>query len=345
MVATIEARTPAGTQRFACGEGERLLYAGIGAGANLDYGCATGTCGDCRATLIEGSVEPAWPQAPGTRALRRPNEILLCQSIARGDCVIEARAGDCSHPRERGTSQRAVVARVIPSAEGLTWIELELQRPMRFHAGQFVLVAIEGVEGWRAYSPATAGDNVTRLALVVREKTGGGLSPLLCASSAIGREVDVFGPLGTAHVRPKQDTDLAIVVGGSGAAVALSLLDWAVRSGHLERHRVDVVCGLRSCACPQVLDRLAAAAKQGGDRVRVVVALSEDSKGPGDSTALVQFAAGLAHDAAAQLLAPPEWQQRSVFVAGPPPMVAATTRMLMKHARLNPAAIRYDSFS
>jgi toluene monooxygenase electron transfer component len=345
MVATVEARMPAGTQHFACAEGERLLYAGIRAGVNLAYGCATGTCGDCRANLIEGRVESAWPQAPGTRALRRPGEILLCQSIARGDCIIEARTDDCSHQRERGTNQRAVVVRVIPSAEGLTWIELELQRPMRFHAGQFVLVGVEGIEGWRAYSPATAGDDATRLALVVREKSGGALSPLLCATSAIGREVDVFGPLGTAHVRPKQDADLAIVVGGSGAAVALSVLDWASRSGHFERHRVDVVCGLRSCACPQVLDRFTAAAKQGGDRLRIVVALSEDSKVPGDFPSSIQFASGLAHDAAAGILAPPEWQQRSVFVAGPPPMVAATTRMLMRHARLNPACIRYDSFS
>ena len=35
----------------------------------------------------------------------------------------------------------------------------------------------------------------------------------------------------------------------------------------------------------------------------------------------------------------------TLFVAGPPPMVQSTLRMLITKARVNPAVIRYDSFS
>ncbi|MDO8777466.1 MAG: hypothetical protein Q7K57_53875 [Burkholderiaceae bacterium] len=173
------------------------------------------------------------------------------------------------------------------------------------------------------------------------------LSPLLCSPDSVGFRVQVFGPLGAAHVRPDEDGDLAVVVGGSGAAVALSVLDWAVASGHLEWHRLDFVCGLRTSRCPEVIDRLAEAARRFADRLRIVVALSdEDSRSVALSGAgaNLQFESGMAHEVAARCLEG-VWKDHAVFVAGPPPMVQSTLRMLIAKARLNPAGIRYDSFS
>lgn len=345
MNSMVELRTPGGTQAFTCPPGERLLYAALSAGADLSYGCATGTCGNCRATVLEGSVANAWAAAPGHKALRRPGEILLCQGVPQGNCIVEARAGAWPHPREMSATYVGQIARVVPSAEGLSWIEIELDRSMRFHAGQFVLVAMDGVEGFRAYSPAHDGAAVRRLSFVVRAKPGGALSPLLCAPDIVGRRVQVFGPLGTAHVRPAQDQDMAIVVGGSGCAVGLSILDWAVHSGHLERHCIDLVCGLRTSDCPEVLDRLNAVLAAYSERLRIVVALSDPAAAPPvDAPAGLRFEEGFAHDVAARMLPPPEWRERAVFVAGPQPMVEATLRMLVLKARLSPASIRYDSF-
>lgn len=343
----IEMRSPEQGYSFASAPGERLLHAGLRAGVPVPYGCATGTCGDCRARVVSGNVELLWPEAPGVRALREPGEILLCQSVAHGGCVIEAKSDPHTHARALPQSFNAVLARVVPNEDGLTWVELELDRPMRFLAGQFVLVAVPGVAGYRAYSPAHDGQDVSRLSLVVRNKDGGALSPLLCSPDSVGSNVQVFGPLGAAHVRPDEDGDLAVVVGGSGAAVALSILDWAVASGHLEWHRLDLVCGLRTSRCPEVIDRLAAAAARFADSLRIVVALSdEDSAGvalPGTGANL-QFESGMAHEVAARCLEG-VWKDRAVFVAGPPPMVQSTLRMLITKARLNPTGIRYDSFS
>lgn len=348
MYSVVEMQTAGGRHSVACAQGERLLHAGLRAGVDLPYGCATGTCGDCRAKVLSGQVESLWPDAPGMRALREPGEILLCQSTTGTGCTIEAKSGaGAPYPRALPHSLEGAIARVVPNDDGLTWVEIELDRPMRFLAGQFVLVAMAGVEGYRAYSPAHDGQEVSRLSLVVRNKAEGALSPRLGAPDAVGARVQVFGPLGTAHVRPDEDGDLAVVVGGSGAAVALSLLDWAVASGHLEWHRLDLVCGLRSSRCPEVIDRLAEAAARFPDRLRIVMALSdEDSSAvalPG-AGAHLQFESGMAHEVAARCLEG-VWKDRAVFVAGPPPMVQSTLRMLVVKARLNPTAIRYDSFS
>lgn len=346
MEALVKVRTASETKSFRCAAGERLLYAALRSQVDLAYGCATGTCGNCKAMVIEGAVEPLWKEAPGSRALRKPGEILLCQSTPLGDCIIQAREAACAHPLEPARLFEGVVARVECDADGLAWVVLKLDRPMRFHAGQFVLVAVPGVEGFRAYSPAHDGADVSELALLLREKTGGGLSPLLCSPGAAGTPVAVFGPLGTAHVHPEKDQDMALVVGGSGSGVALSLIDWALNSGHLLRHRVDVVCGLRSLRSRQLIERLNAAALKAAGRLQVVVAVSDaavgdlPAGGPG-----VRYEQGLAHEVAAAVLPVAEWRRRAVFVAGPGPMVEATLRMLLVKAKLSPARIRYDSFS
>lgn len=348
MGAIIEVRSTEGCHSFTCAPGERLLHAGLRAGVNLPYGCATGTCGDCRARVVSGNVESLWSDAPGARTLRDPAEILLCQSVACGACVIEAKP-DAAHTHARALPQRyeGMLARVVPNDDGLAWVEVELDRPMRFLAGQFVLVAVPGVEGYRAYSPAHDGQDVSRLSLVVRNKAEGALSPLLCSPDSPGLRVQVFGPMGAAHVRPDEDGDFAVVVGGSGAAVALSVLEWAVASGHLEWHRLDLVCGLRTSHCPAVIDRLTAAAKCFPDSLRIIVALSDEDSAdvalPG-AGAHLQFESGMAHEVAARCL-DGLWKDRAVFVAGPPLMVQSTLRMLITKARLNPTGIRYDSFS
>ncbi|MCC2677012.1 MAG: hypothetical protein K0R58_3959 [Ramlibacter sp.] len=246
MDSTIEVQSAGESHSFSCAPGERLLDACLRVGLNVSYGCATGTCGDCRATVIRGEVESLWADAPGARALRQPGEVLLCQTSARGSCLIEAKANASVYPRGVPQGFEGLIERIVPNDDGLTWVELALDRPIRFLAGQFVLVSMPGVQGYRAYSPAHDGQNVSRLSLVVRNKTAGALSPLLCSLDSVSRRVNVFGPLGSAHVRPDEDRDIAVVAGGSGAAVALSVLDWAVASGHLERNRLNLVCGLRT---------------------------------------------------------------------------------------------------
>lgn len=342
METKVQIRFDDESRELFCGPDERLLYAALRQGIALSYECATGTCGNCRAKVVAGNVRPLWGEAPANAHLR-DGEVLLCQSSGADGCVIDAHAGARSGMPLVPAYYNGVVAQVTPEADGLVWVELELDSPIRFLAGQFVLVSMPSVDGYRAYSPAHDGQAVSRLSLLVRRKDDGALSPMLCSSDALGTRLRVFGPLGGASVRPAEDGDIAVVVGGSGAGVALSILDWAAASGHLSRHRVDVVCGLRTSNATTLVSSLRKFADKFPDRVRIVLALSEMPE-PMSDIGKMTVAAGLAHDVAQRYLEG-SWVDRTVFVTGPPPMVQSTLKMLLVKARVNPAKIRYDSFS
>ncbi|MEO7727121.1 MAG: 2Fe-2S iron-sulfur cluster-binding protein, partial [Burkholderiales bacterium] len=134
--------------------GTRLLYAGLAAGVQLPYECGTGTCGTCKARLVTGEVEDVWQQASGRKFLKQPGELLMCQCIAKSDCTLEvanfvnAMAPGVSTPVfGRGTLRNA---RAL--THDVTAFSIELDKPCDFDAGQFVVVQVPGVAGYRGYS-------------------------------------------------------------------------------------------------------------------------------------------------------------------------------------------------
>src|SRR5207245_8955164 len=57
--------------------GEKILYAGLRAEIDLPTECGTGTCGTCKARLVSGKIEDAWPEAPGKKSLKGKDEFLM----------------------------------------------------------------------------------------------------------------------------------------------------------------------------------------------------------------------------------------------------------------------------
>ena len=77
--------------QFDAAPGEAVLYAGLAAGIDLPYECATGTCGTCKAKLVDGRLHDAWPAAPGRKYVKpEQGEYLMCQCVADGDLTLEA---------------------------------------------------------------------------------------------------------------------------------------------------------------------------------------------------------------------------------------------------------------
>jgi toluene monooxygenase electron transfer component len=52
---------------FDAAPGERILHAGLLAGAGLPFECASGTCGACKARRVSGEVIDLWPKLLGER--------------------------------------------------------------------------------------------------------------------------------------------------------------------------------------------------------------------------------------------------------------------------------------
>ncbi|RXF70966.1 2Fe-2S iron-sulfur cluster-binding protein [Hansschlegelia zhihuaiae] len=343
---TVEDRA-GGRTRFAARPGERLLHAGLAAGLGLPYECATGTCGSCRATVTEGDVGSLWADAPGRRVCRRPGEILMCQSAAAGGALslkLPTAFRDRREPECRSLSGRLSSFRRFTAEIGT--FSVELDEPVEHLPGQFALISAPGVEGPRAYSMTGNPSTEPRLDFLARLSGPGKLTPRLFSNALEGREVEVFGPLGRAALRPEDDRPFVAIAGGSGVAGMLSIVEAALARGHFDRHPSRLVFGLRSMEGSYLLDRLSEFVRLSGGLFRTTVAFSDEAPDPEFEAIFpdLEFTTGYVHDVVRSGLSSISADRPICFVAGPPPMVDATMRMLVVEGKVSPAEIRFDRF-
>ena len=344
----VTVRTRTSSHEIECAPRERILYAALRAGVGVPYECATGSCGTCKARARPGTVEDVWSQAPGHAYLKRERgEFLMCQGVALGDCEIlvpsrlDAGSGDGRRPGHvNGT-----LSTVRPLTRDVDAFSVELDRPVAFDAGQFVVLAAPGIAGYRAYSMVNEAGESSRLDFVIKHKDDGSFSGWLRASRT-GSAVDVFGPLGKAIWLPKEGKDVLCIAGGSGIAGMMSILSHALSSGHFERHRGDVFFGVRTREDVFLADELARLVDAARGRLSVTVAYSEDPVMDRDPRLprCIDVAHGFVHLVAGERMAG-AWGDPTAFVAGPPPMVDGALRMLVMEARLPASDIRYDKFT
>jgi toluene monooxygenase electron transfer component len=337
-----------GTRDFECDAGEKILHAGLRHGVELPYECATGTCGTCKARLVSGRTASEWPEAPGHRYLKGRGELLTCQSVAHDDCALEvggplkSSESDASAPRALG----GVVRGLRRLTHDVAAFEVELAAPVDFAAGQFALLTVPGIAGARAYSMVNFERGAERLSFVVKKKPGGAVSEWLFGEAVEGAPVGVFAPLGRATFQPGVNRHLLCVAGGSGIAGMLSILTRACQAEHFAAWDGHVFFGVRTARDGFFLDRLEALRARSPGRLSVTVALSDEEVPPslGAAHPGLAFASGFVHAVAGQQMQG-RYADVRAYVAGPPPMVDASLRLLLREARLSPAEIRYDKFS
>jgi toluene monooxygenase electron transfer component len=345
----IHIETKAGPLAVETLPGETILAGGLREGIALPYECATGTCGTCRAGLLDGEVDEGWPQAPGRQGLKPARrELLMCQATPLTDCRIALpdslapwRAG-AARPQEF-TSR---VDRLEPLAPDMLALSLALERPMAFEAGQFVLLRAPGTPGFRAYSMANWQSPSTQLEFIIKRKPDGGFSDWLFKRAQVRDSVRLFGPLGSAVLDPSLGHDLLVAVGGSGLAVALSILARAAAEGVLGRNRARLYFGARTMQDAPLLHRISEWRQRFGEAFEATVALSDVTVGAADRARwpALGFADGMVHDVVGRNFVG-GCDNTMAFLAGPPPMVDATMRVVMLKGRLPPSRIRFDRFS
>jgi toluene monooxygenase electron transfer component len=338
------------TCEFRCDRDERILHAGLRNGIELPYECASGTCGTCKATLVEGETEYAWSEAPGLKYVKADKgEVLLCQSFARSDCALTVNkrvvpmALDRSAPQRVGGTLQG--ARTL--APGVVAFEVALERPLSFEAGQFVLLEVPAIAGARSYSMVNFARDTTTLHFVVKRFPGGKVSEWLFESELEGSRVEIFGPLGHATFHPAIAKHVICIAGGSGIAGMMSILAHAAEDGYFERYDGKVFFGVRSVADTFFLAELERFARRFPDRLRVTIVLSHEEP----SAELIArypdlaFDNGFVHEAAKRHLSGSTLLDTMAYVAGPPPMVDGALKMLLMDLRLSGSNIRYDKFS
>jgi toluene monooxygenase electron transfer component len=321
--------------------GEQVLYAGLRSGIDLPYECASGTCGTCKAKLISGRVSDRWPGAPGKKYVKQQaGEFLMCQCAAEEALTLEV--SKFVYPVEPGACMPQPCAGTLRELRALTHdvmaFALELEAPRDFDAGQFVLLAAEGVPGFRAYSMCNYERGARRLEFVMKKKPDGGFSQWLSGAASDGARLQAFGPLGKATFDPALDKNLLCIAGGSGIAGMMSILARAETADYFAAHKGWVFFGVRTLRDLFFLKELSST------KAEVTVALSEEEVPQQGAWPNLRFEKGLVHEVAKRAMAG-KYQNVRAYVAGPPPAVDAAIRVLLLDAKLSTDNIRYDKFS
>ncbi|MGF1468873.1 MAG: 2Fe-2S iron-sulfur cluster-binding protein [Sandaracinaceae bacterium] len=313
--------------------GQSVLMAGLAAGIPLPYECSSGTCGCCKARLLEGTVRDRAPAAAGlTPRDRRRGRVLLCQCEATSDLRLQVSPveGLPAEPRPRDLS--LCVTRLERPGPRTLRVVASAGTAVPFLPGQYVLLRIPGV-GRRAYSMANPSGDEGLLELLVKAVPGGEATAYLFDRLAEGDAIEAEGPFGRAYLREAAGGPLRCVAGGSGLAPLLSIARAALPAGA----EVDFFYGARTREDLVCVDELERLARVHGGRLRVVTCLSEPS--PRDGWAGPRGNVGDVFFAQVADLA-----EAPIYLAGPPPMVDAVLRGCVVERGLPADRVRFDRF-
>lgn len=321
------------TERHDC-----ILRAGLGAGIGLAYECNSGGCGSCKFEVLEGEVEELWSDAPALTARDvKKGRKLACQCRAKTDLVVKMRTAPQYLPRD--TPARFLA--ILESRRDITAdiVEFRFRGPAhaRFLPGQYAMLTLEGGSAPRAYSMSNLANDEGIWEFWIRRKPGGQMTEALFEGVRPGDKVWIDGPYGLAFLRPEVPRDVLCIAGGSGISPMLSIARGVLADPSMKGRKVHFFFGGR---CPDDLCGLTEleALPDFAERISYCPAVSVPEMAEGWDGAV-----GFIHDVVEQRLGErlPEFE---CYLAGPPPMVQATTKMLQVQGQVPAGQIHYDPF-
>ncbi|OED36124.1 hypothetical protein AB833_28285 [Chromatiales bacterium (ex Bugula neritina AB1)] len=335
------------TGSFESNTEEPLLFAGLRQGAGLEYECATGTCGTCRAKLVSGELDQGWAEAPGRLLIKvKRGEFLMCQARALSDCDIRVPGKQALFSGGKGLPDHfsGTLHSITALTADVLKFKVQLQNPMTFQPGQFVVLQSPHVNAYRAYSMTNSDEATSELDFVIKKLPDGGFSSWIFEQTEAVSAVKVFGPLGKAVFEPALKKDILCIAGGSGIAGMLSILSAGCRDNYFADHKAHVFFGVRTEADIFFKEELSEIARQFPDTIKVTIALSEQH-GPVHLPGLADnfvITDGFVHLAARETELSKE--NTMAYIAGPPPMVDGALKDLIGQAGYAPDQIRFDKF-
>jgi phenol/toluene 2-monooxygenase (NADH) P5/A5 len=315
----------------ACREDQTILDACLREGVWLPHACTHGTCGTCKAQVLDGDVDlgDASPYAL-LESEREDGAALVCVARPRGDVTIEGEVdvdeGVEVYPVRDHTGVVETVADIAPDVRRLV---LRLDTPLAFNPGQYVLLDLPGGDQ-RPYSIASGPADGGRIELHVKRTPGGRATEgWVFKDLEAGAPVSLSGPYGRFSFRPLRTQRVLMLAGGTGLAPMRSMLEHILASG--AEHEVVLYHGVATAAGLYDRDWFEAlAAAHDWFDYRPAVSREQCGGRSGRVPAL------LAEDY-------PRAAGHVAYVCGSPDMVTDTMKALMK-ARLFPRDIYREDF-
>lgn len=208
---------------------ESLLDAGLRAGLNLDHSCANGACGDCRARLIAGSVEPCGHADFSFSELdRQRGALLLCNNRPTSDVVIET---NVTGKAEDIPAQlvRAKVSKIERLQDDVAQLTVRTPRSggLHFLAGQSVGLNFNGIAA-KTLPIASCPCDAVQLRFHLRLHDDP-FNLFVFDQLRKGEEIVLQGPCGDFTLDEGSRRPLVFIAWETGFAPVSSLIDHAIQ--------------------------------------------------------------------------------------------------------------------
>lgn len=213
-------------QQFAIENKETILEAAIRAGISLNYGCSSGTCGLCKARLVEGHIsEVRVPEFVLTEAEKLQGFFLSCLNTACDDIVMDALTAGSG--KEIPVQEITVKVRKIEHVADQVY-RLVLQTPrtkrLRFLAGQYVeLISVRAGSSHFAIASCPCEDRLIEFHLRVLQ--GDQFTSFVQNGLKVGDTLKVKGPYGEFGYDDQAQRSVILVAFDTGFAAIKSLLE------------------------------------------------------------------------------------------------------------------------
>lgn len=321
-------------------EGETVLDAAFRQGISLMHGCKEGQCGSCKSKLVDGDIELLKYSTFALPDYESENgHVLLCRTHAYSDVSFELLNYDEDMLRRSIAVKafRGRVAAITALTSDIRLLEIEIDKPMKFWAGQYVDLTIDDGRITRAFSMANAPGEGTRLSFIIKKYPNGAFSAQLDGGLGVGDVVMAKGPYGTCFRREERPGPMLLIGGGSGMSPLWSILADHIASG--EQRPIRFFYGARTCADLFYLDELAAIGRQLTD-FKFVPALSHAT--PEDHW---DGETGFVHEVVARHLKQENLAGAiDAYACGPTPMIDAVLPVLQING-VEPDHIYFDKFT
>jgi propane monooxygenase reductase subunit len=230
------------------------------------------------------------------------------------------------------------VTRVVELTHDIRRLEIVLDQPLKFWAGQYVDITLPGPETiTRSFSMANTPLEGKELEFIIKKYPNGKFSSRLDGDLKPGTRLDVRGPYGTCFRREDKGGALILVGGGSGMSPLWSILHDHVQSG--EDREVHFFYGARTTKDLFYLDEFARLAEE-SPRFHFIPALSnagEDEAWTGER--------GFVHEVLNTHLRRLSFgEDVDVYACGPEPMIEALVPVLQMND-VSTDRIFFDKFT
>jgi phenol hydroxylase P5 protein len=316
-----------------CRPDQAILDACLRAGVWLPHACTHGTCGTCKVQVLDGDIEHNDASDFALMEFERTEgKTLICVATPSSDVTIEADV-----EVEEGVTYHTVrdyvgkLVKIEDIARDTRRLVIDLDKEMAFNPGQYVTVEVPGTDVTRTYSMANPPSEPGRIELQTR-RTPGGLATdgWIFKSLAEGDGVKLSGPFGRFFLREARTEPAILIGGGTGLAPLKSMVRHVLEGGL--SHRMYLYQGARTQADLYDVAFFRGLEAQHRDQFTYRPCLSQEEwDGP----------KGLVTDAVSADVE--TCRKHTAYLCGPPPMVEAALKTLMKK-RLFPKDIYREDF-